>query len=418
MTEFKLHPPVLRLVVQSLEEIFSQGRYADKVIERVSKTAKVRLGARDRRLLAESVYDIVRWWRTLWVVVHGHPFPEAQALGPKEFWPIVGAWLVLFKGFEQLPPWPEWAGQPLPKELKDRFQNLSEADRSSFPEWINQLGADQLGESRWLQMREVLNQQAPVFLRVNRLKCSRQELQDRLSQEGIETLAVEGVDSALKLSQRAPVFRTEAFKLGWFEVQDLGSQHIAPFLEVKPQHRVVDACAGAGGKSLHLAELMQNKGRILAMDVHQWKLNELRTRARRAGVDLIETRLIDSTKIIKRLRGQVDRLLLDVPCSGLGVIRRNPDSKWKLQPAEVKRLEEVQAQLLNDYSQMVKTGGKMVYATCSLLPSENQRQVEVFLSHPKGSQWQLEEELILDPVSDGGDGFYAARLVRRGDSTT
>ena len=172
--------------------------------------------------------------------------------------------------------------------------------------------------------------------------------------------------------------------------------------------RVIDACAGAGGKSLHLAALMQNKGKILALDVHTNKLEQLRKRAKRAGIDIIETRLIEGTKTIKRLVNSADALLLDVPCSGLGVLRRNPDSKWKLKPERLLELQDLQKKLLRDYSQMLKVGGRMVYATCSILPSENQRQVQDFLSQHKN--FELLAEKTLRPDIEGYDGFYFASL--------
>jgi len=173
--------------------------------------------------------------------------------------------------------------------------------------------------------------------------------------------------------------------------------------------RVVDACAGAGGKTLHLAALMKNKGTVIALDIHQWKLDELRRRATRAAADNIQTRLIEGPAVA-RLAGSADRVLLDVPCSGLGVLRRNPDTKWKLKPEELDRLRAEQADLLERYSKMTKPGGKLVYATCSILPSENDQQVATFLA--AHNEWRLEQELHLRPDREGFDGFYAARLVR------
>jgi 16S rRNA (cytosine967-C5)-methyltransferase len=203
-----------------------------------------------------------------------------------------------------------------------------------------------------------------------------------------------------------------AFKEGLFEVQDASSQCVAPFLQVEPGMKVIDACAGGGGKTLHIGALMQNKGRILALDVHQWKLNELRKRCGRAGVDVAETRMIEGSKSIKRLAGYADRVLLDVPCSGLGVLRRNPDAKWKLSNEEIDRLIIEQQDILTRYSVMVKPGGKLVYATCSVLPSENEDQVQKFLAK-HGDDWTLEEEMKINPAESGHDGFYGARLVRK-----
>jgi 16S rRNA (cytosine967-C5)-methyltransferase len=157
---------------------------------------------------------------------------------------------------------------------------------------------------------------------------------------------------------------------------------------------------------------MKNKGRIIALDIHAWKLEELRRRARRNGAGIIEARPVEDAKSIKRLSLSADRVLLDVPCSGLGVLRRNPDTKWKLSAVELDRLAVVQRDILRSHSRMVKPGGKLVYATCSILPVENERQVVSFLAE-RGDDWKLEEELHLAPGENGGDGFYAARMVRR-----
>jgi 16S rRNA (cytosine967-C5)-methyltransferase len=206
---------------------------------------------------------------------------------------------------------------------------------------------------------------------------------------------------------------TECFKKGFFEVQDAGSQMIAPLLNPQPGERVVDACAGAGGKSLHLAACMKNKGKIISMDIHEWKLNELKKRAARGGVDIIETKVIETNKTIKRLENSFDKILLDVPCSGMGVIRRNPDTKWKLSMEEIDRMILLQREILRDYSKMGKSKSTMVYATCSILNRENEDQVKWFLTETEeGKSWKLVEEVRLWPHKDGFDGFYAAKMER------
>ena len=177
--------------------------------------------------------------------------------------------------------------------------------------------------------------------------------------------------------------------------------------------RVIDACAGAGGKALHLAAIMENKGQLIALDIHQYKLKELKRRAKRAGAHNIETRLIDSTKVIKKLHQSADRVLIDAPCSGLGVLRRNPDAKWKLNPDFIERITIEQQQILSQYAHMVKPEGKLIYVTCSILPQENENQVKSFLASEIGSEFTLESEKHLWPAVDGFDGFYMARLVRK-----
>lgn len=277
------------------------------------------------------------------------------------------------------------------------------------PFYLEELCSREL-KDKWPAERKALGEAAPRFIRVNTLKTTRDELAAALSEEGVVTKSVKGVHTALEVTSNAALFRTLAFREGKFEQQDAGSQLIAPFLEVAPGMRVIDTCAGSGGKTLHLAALMNGKGSLIAMDIEGWKLDELKARARRAGAFNIETRVIDSTKVIKRLYGHADRVIIDAPCSGLGVLRRTADSKWAdIQPRLIE-LKKIQADILERYSRMVKVGGKVVYSTCSILPSENEKQVKAFLANHPG-EFVLEAEEHIWP-SSGFDGFYMARLRR------
>ena len=270
------------------------------------------------------------------------------------------------------------------------------------------MGEKELGR-KWDGELHALNEEANVVLRANTIKIKKSQLQALLADQEIYTKSDKDFPDALILEQRQNIFSLAEFKEGLFEVQDAGSQLIAPFLKVEPGHRVIDACAGGGGKTLHLAALLQNKGRIIAMDTEEWKLEELKKRARRAGAGNIETRVIESSKTIKRLENSADRLLLDVPCSGLGVLKRNPDAKWKLSLDFIEKVKSIQQKILIEYSSMLKPGGLMVYSTCSILPSENEKQVEKFLSEVKS--FHLIEQKTVNP-SQGFDGFYVALLKR------
>jgi 16S rRNA (cytosine967-C5)-methyltransferase len=310
----------------------------------------------------------------------------------------------------ELPAWDEFKGVNANKLLQFFSRSdLPRAVKESIPDWLDQIGFEQLG-SRWEKLLKALNTQAPVVLRANRLKTDREKLRLALEREGIDARPFEGFEDALVLAVRKNVFRTEAFKKGLFEVQDLASQAVAPFLDPQPGERVIDACAGAGGKTLHIAALMKNKGRLISMDVEERKLGELRVRTSRNGVDIVEVRVIESSKTIKRLENSADRVLLDVPCSGLGVLRRNPDAKWKMTPRQIDEISKIQREILGTYPKMVKSGGVLVYSTCSLLPSENEKQVQWFLS--ENSDWSLEGEKHFWP-DEGFDGFYMAKLRRR-----
>ncbi|GGI86988.1 RsmB/NOP family class I SAM-dependent RNA methyltransferase [Shewanella gelidii] len=277
------------------------------------------------------------------------------------------------------------------------------------PEWLDEMGSQQLGEA-WPRERKALLQAPKRYLRCNTLKNSPDELQAVLLKESVETVPVDGVEGALEVLSNSALFKTEAFKAGRFEQQDAGSQQIASVVDAKPGMRVIDACAGAGGKTLSIAAQMEGKGRLLAMDVEQWKLDNLKQRARRAGAHNVETRIIASSKTIKRLKLSADRVLLDVPCSGLGVLKRNPDSKWRDTPERFPVLVDLQKQILQSYSRMVKVGGILVYATCSIMTEENRAQVDQFLADNEHFEF-IEDELI-SPADTGFDGFYYAKLKR------
>jgi 16S rRNA (cytosine967-C5)-methyltransferase len=396
-----LFPPHLRAAAQTLQRIFHEGGYADKEVARTLKADK-RRGSRDRATIAELVYETVRNYRLYAHLAGREPVNES------DWWSLLGVHLLL-KG-ERLPDWKEFAGLNRPAVLKasEKAKSIRPL-RESIPNWLDTLGQEQLGDE-WPATLSALNETAPVVLRANRLKTSPEALARRLAEEGVGTEAVAA--DALKVTERKNLFRTKAFREGLFEVQDYSSQQAAPALEVEPGMTVVDACAGAGGKSLHLAALMENKGRLLSMDIHGWKLKELKRRARRAGVTNLEPRPITSTKIVKRMTAKADRVLLDVPCSGLGVLRRNPDAKWKLTPDSIERVVAEQDSILTSYSRMVRPGGKLVYATCSILPQENGERVRQFLDSEAGRHWTLEHEQSFLPQRDGYDGFFVSRLAR------
>ncbi len=402
-----LHKHLLLAVVEAIEKIFGENLYADKVIESQLRTHK-KWGARDRHFVAETTYEVVRWWRYLWTVSQ-----MKTSLDRANLLTICGVWLKLQRGIE-LPSWPEW-NRPLIEEICQRAakQRLNRAERESIPDWFDRVGSEELGEL-WEKVLPHLNEQAPVVLRTNRLKVTRDQLLLALKEEGIEASPAVDLEDGVILKGRANVFRLKIFHEGWFEVQDGASQQIAPLLGVGPGMRVIDGCAGAGGKSLHLAAIMENRGKLIALDINERKLEQLKIRKARAGVDMIECRWIDSTKKIKRLESSADALLLDVPCSGSGVLRRNPDSKWKLSRERFLELHKIQREILDSYCKMVRVGGKLVYATCSIFPSENGDQVRDFLKR-NDSKWALEKELILFPEgAESYDGFYGALLHRLG----
>jgi 16S rRNA (cytosine967-C5)-methyltransferase len=392
----KPHRILLQAIVNALVTIFNDGKFADKVIEKTLKE-NPKFGGRDRRFVAETTYDIVRNYRLI-----------AYLAGSEtDYWKIVGAYFII----EQIPmPDEREFGKLNQKDILDKYKALTDQNIiQSYPDWIWNLCETELGKEVWEEEAKALNKQADVVLRVNTLKTKKEILQKHLAEQEIEVEPIDEFTDALVLLKRQNVFQNQLFKLGLFELQDAGSQAISEFLGVEPGMRVIDACAGGGGKTLHLSALMQNKGRIISMDVTQWKLDELKKRARRATASNIEPRLIEGSKTIKRLENTADRLLLDVPCSGLGVIKRNPDAKWKLDIGFIERTKVLQQKILSEYSLMTKKGGQLVYSTCSILPSENRQQVDKFLADNKNFELIKDKSIL---PSEGFDGFYMALIKR------
>lgn len=399
----RFHNNLVNATVDALGYIFNDGVYADKAVQAALKR-DARFGARDRKFIAETIYDIVRWKR-----LYNEIAETKNHFNKRNLWKLVAVWAVV--NGHTLPDWKEFAKTPV-RRIKGRFNELQKTRKfkESIPDWLDEIGEKELGE-KWDAEISALNQQAQVVLRTNTLKTSAHRLQQLLAKEEIDTEILRGYPDALLLKERKNVFQTKIFKDGLFEVQDASSQKVAEFCNVKPGQRVIDACAGAGGKTLHLAALMENKGQLIAMDIYANKLTELKRRAKRNNAHNIQTKVIESTKTIKKLKGSADVVLIDSPCSGLGVLKRNPDAKWKLQPEFIDKIKETQAEILDKYAQMVKDGGTLVYATCSILPSENEEQVKKFLS--LHNEFELIDAKTISAAQSGFDGFYMAKMKKK-----
>ena len=401
----RLHRNLVFAVIDSLLSIFNDGEYADKEVAKALKRDP-RWGAKDRKFVAETIYEIVRWKRLYTEIAEvKDPFTR------DDIWRTFAVWAVL-RGIT-LPDWKYFENTPV-RRIKGKFDELSKIRkyRESIPDWMDELGVKELGEEVWTKELAAQNQQAHVVLRVNTLKTNKQQLRAQLMDLDIETEFNDKYPDALILKERANVFMTPLFKEGFFEVQDASSQKVVPLLDVQPGMRVVDTCAGAGGKTLHIAAKMENKGQIIAMDLYESKQKQLKIRAKRNGVHNVEYRIIDSTKVIKKLHDKADRVLIDAPCSGLGVLKRNPDSKWKLQLEFIENIKKTQQEVLESYSKMVKVGGKLVYATCSILPSENEKQINHFLNTDFGKNFKFIKEEKVMAHQSGFDGFYMCLMER------
>ncbi|GGG57042.1 RsmB/NOP family class I SAM-dependent RNA methyltransferase [Epilithonimonas arachidiradicis] len=396
-----IHRNLLIGIHDALQETFFQDKkYADKVIERLLKAHK-KWGSQDRQTVSEIFYNIIRWKKRL-------EYYMGEGVKPDNVYKLIIAYLLWskshYKKFE------EFDGIKIADILTKLKKGTvpTKAIEYSIPDWLAETLEKELGKN-WEREMLALNEQAPTVLRTNTLKTTPRELIADLKDENVESFTIKNYPDAVQLEEKKNVFLTSAFKDGLFEVQDASSQKIGELLDVKEGMRVVDACAGAGGKTLHLAALMKNKGQIIALDIYEWKLAELKRRAKRAGAHNIETRLISDNKVIKRLHEKADRLLIDAPCSGLGVLKRNPDSKWKIDQNFIDRIKGEQQQILQDYSKILKKGGQMIYATCSILPSENNEQVKTFLQNNPDFSLIKDEKIM---PSEGYDGFYMALIKR------
>lgn len=358
--------------------------------------ANPKWGKRDRSFIAETVFEVVRWRRALSFLVGSD---ETTAL-------CAAQWVRM--GFD-LPEWWSYTGATA-ETIKARETELADQPRTireSIPDWLDALGAEELGDA-WDSELAALNQRTRVYLRVNTLKTTRAKAIEWLATFHIPATEVPGLPDALTLLPGKTIPKSVRMD-GRVEIQDGGSQMIAPLLDPQPGERVIDACAGAGGKSLHLAALMHNEGQIFGMDIAKRKLLELERRAKRADAGkMIKSRAITPT-ISTDYAEVADRLLIDAPCSGLGTLKRQPDLKWRLTHEQIDKVRSIQAELLRKYTAMLKPGGRLVYATCSILPSENRAAVDHLLSQ---GGFSLIKECPVSPASTGYDGFYAAALMK------
>jgi len=250
----------------------------------------------------------------------------------------------------------------------------------NFPEWLESKLMESLGEQLEAEMR-AMNERASTDVRVNTLKATRESAMQNIVDAGYQLEACQLSPWGIRFKSKVALFNLPIFKQGWLEVQDEGSQLLALLSAAKAGDRIVDFCAGAGGKTLAMAAMMENKGSVWATDVHSKRLEQLALRKKRAGAHNIRTHLLSSEndKWVKKHAGSADIVLLDAPCTGTGTWRRNPDSRWNLRPLDIEELVDLQQSILESAKRLVKPGGTLVYATCSLLKDENERQVVRFL---------------------------------------
>ncbi len=437
------HPARFRQAVELLQAIVTGSEPADAVIDRYFRAHR-NMGSHDRARAAETVYGCLRRLRCLETMAGvGDPGrgpvsdPSAPPERRREAVPVVvGAYLLLHGGWDA--PTLQQAG--LASDASSLLHTLETADpdtlplevRVSLPDGLAAPLRLQFEEGELLALAEAINRPAPVDLRVNTLRAGREEVAGLLASEGYPCTATPLSPWGLRRQERGPLFNTRAFRGGLFELQDEGSQLIAALVVPAAGERVVDYCAGSGGKTLHLGALMGGKGTLLACDVSPRRLDRLGPRLRRSGLGTVQTVVLDPAgrARLKRMRGMADAVLVDAPCSGSGTLRRSPDIKWR--SLDLTHLRREQGGILTEAARLVRPGGRLVYATCSLLAVENQEVVADFLAdHPDFRRSPAAEALsacgidgagLVSPEGDlqllphrhGTDGFYGAVMVREG----
>jgi 16S rRNA (cytosine967-C5)-methyltransferase len=442
----KLDPALRELTLEIAAEARAEWGYASDIIARAFR-ARRELSSGGRRRVAEAVYGLIRMDRRLDAIVDSLP-GLADELPPvlrdelkllmldlREGMPVAAAEgelarLGLGKGSRLGARIDLGAVADEDAGLGARTGLEREAVRLSYPTWLVERLVNDLGPSEGLAACEAMNQRAPMALRVNTVKISREAMIDRLAEENVVARPTALAPAGLVLETRVNAFGLSAFRDGLFEVMDEGSQLVSELVAPPPGGRVADACAGAGGKTLAIAAAMGGKGRLLALDVDGRKLEELRRRARRAGLSNVTARPIgDEAKLPDEARlGGWDRVLVDAPCSGIGTLRRNPEARWRLTPQEIAGFPARQLALMVTYAPLCAVGGRLIYATCTILEQENEKVVERFLAErsdfvrvPVKEIWgrELGEKvgdgltLRLLPQKHDTDGFYAAVLRRK-----
>ena len=427
-----------------LQLTHTSGKPADHLIDSFFRSHRY-LGSHDRRFIAETVYGTLRHLRRCDVVLQGAVGGQVHDVLPEDgFLLLIVTYLLLIECRTALS-----SGDLLPQLKSSRLKaNLDDAltkilsqaideehdaadrigIRYSYPRWMVERFFSQYGEAETERLCVSLNEQASLTLRVNTLKATVEGCQELLKAEGVDTKKTQLSPLGLEVPKRINIFELQSFRDGIFEVQDEGSQLLPLLLDPKPTAKVLDACAGAGGKTLQFAALMNNRGEIVATDVQKFRLDQLRKRLRRAGASNVRIKEIrDLSSLRQQFSEHFDLVFVDAPCSGLGTIRRNPGMKWTVTEETVQELSAKQLEILNMSAPLVKPGGKLVYATCTLLREENEDVVEAFLPQQKEfvvadplpflSKFNLQKLVSsrytrLLPHRDGTDGFFCAVLER------
>jgi 16S rRNA (cytosine967-C5)-methyltransferase len=433
----------IQAAIELLQEIHGGTAPADRVAAAYFRNRRY-IGGKDRRDVLDHAYGVLRRRAALdwWIAKSGTAVQNVERARVIAKLLLLDGWTAdrtagSFDGGQYRPEMLDVNEKRLVKALAGQVLNPPEqpsAARLEYPDWIEAQLQAVFGERLDAEMAATLDE-AATDLRVNALKATREEAIKALADDGVEAMPTALSPLGLRVKGRPPLATLNSFKSGLIEVQDEGSQLVALLADARPGMRVVDFCAGAGGKTLALAAQMQNKGKLFACDVLQGRVDRAATRLNRAGVFNVERLGLSSERDpwVKRHAGGFDRVLVDAPCSGTGTWRRNPDARWRLKPGDIDELSTLQRRILESAARLVKPGGRMIYATCSLLPAENAdhlawiaENLPDFTLVPLAQVWHETigsacpvpgETLSLTPARNHTDGFFTAVFQRRKSET-
>lgn len=394
-----IYTPILKAVRFILIQVFFDEKDASNELQTYFKAHK-ELGSKDRKLIASMVYFVVRWWIKLQYAVGN----TKEVYSEESIDAILSLTVKLLnyelKKSDDLPSCEQkWIETYNSEELPPNII-------FAVPQWMYNKVEEECAENT-MDIFKSLNKEARVSVRLNKIKATHELLQQKLSEEQIAFQKSTITPDGYIIDRRPSIVQHELYKSGIIEFQDEASQQMLVLAKPESGTWVLDVCAGKGGKAIHAASLMENKGIIIASDIDMNRLKELERRAERAGAIIIQ---YDKPEIIYKYRDSIDMVIIDAPCSGLGTLMRKPDIKWKLRLSDIEQYIETQKMLLEDNYLLVKKGGKLVYATCSILPSEGENQIGRFIEAHQNFELVLQQRY--HPHIHGTDGFYVAVMKR------
>ena len=422
------------IALKTIYKINQEQAYSNLALDEELKQNRKILNEKDIGLISEITYGVTTWKLTLDTIIKKHSKIKLKKISP---WIInilrMGIYQIIF--LDKIPKSAavnesvnlakryghtsssNFVNAILRKVEKEDYEELFQIENdverisktTSMPEWIVKKLIEDNGLEKTKEICESSNLHPKVTIRINKLKNTKQELENSLKEKNIEFQETEYEDFLI-LERVKNLENMELFKEGKFTIQDISAGLTAKVLEPKENENVLDACSAPGGKTTYMAELMNNKGNIEAWDIHEHRTKLVMENAKRLGINIITTNTKDATKYYKELNGKFDKILLDVPCLGIGVIKRKPDIKWQRKEEDIEEITKIQEKILENCSKYLKSGGELVYSTCSILKDENENLVNEFLKNNSQFTKKYEKTIFTDKKQDG---FFICKLHKK-----